>query len=256
MKYLVLIACLVCFQANCQSYTVIHTIGKIYDSSTEKYLAKGMKVSEKSNLKFETDGARAAVLSSSRGRFVIQKNKNSTSTSDAIYALTSVISPVRGRLSTRSGSINNTLDFEKHFNEGPVALVGKSYRTSVSSTSYPMTENQFFYVQYQFKDETINKKLSNNEENMIIDIPSFYSIDDAAIDPEMAKNFKLYYYDATNGTSSLITDMQLVFVSDDTLGSLLKEFKEEEKSAILEIINNLYGRCSEEQFEDAIQSIR
>ena len=94
-----------------QSYTVIHSIGKILDTKSGKYLSKGTKIDESASLMFETKGAKAAVLSSSRGRFVIQENAVSQSKSDIVYTLSSVISPARGRLSTRAGGINNKLDF-------------------------------------------------------------------------------------------------------------------------------------------------
>ena len=241
--------------AQSQSYTVIHTIGKIYDATSGKYLAKGVKIAENANLKFETESARAAVLSSSRGRFVIQKSKTSTAQSDAIYALSSVISPVRGRLSTRSGSINNALDFKKKFDEGAVALLGNTFRTSVSQASFPMSESMFFYAQYMYKGETINKKLSSEDEDLIIDVNSFYSIDGSSIDHTLVKDMKLYYFKAEDQSSTFITNMDFTVVSDDALKSLLDQFTEEKETVVLELINSLYGKCTQEQLQEAIASL-
>lgn len=246
---------LIAFQGQSQSYTVIHTIGKIYDTQSGTYLSKGSKVSENATLKFETDGAKAAVLSSSRGRFVIQQNGTSSSQSDAAYVLTSVISPVRGRLSTRAGSINNTLDFQKHFNEGSIALLGRSYRVTVSSTGFPMTESRFFYVQYEYEGETINKKLSSDEDNLVINLNNFFSIDGNAIDPSAISDARLHYYDASKGSSKFITDMDITYVSDEILRSMLDQFEEDKETAVLEIINSMYGKCSEDQLKEAISQL-
>ncbi len=242
-------------QAPSQSYTVIHVIGKIYDSNSGQYLSKGTKVAENANLKFETSGARAAVLSSSRGRFVIQQNNQSTTQSDALYALSSVISPVRGRLSTRSGAINNAIDFNKHFDEGPVALVGSTYSVEVSPASYPMSESKFFYAQYQFQGETINKKLSNDDQDLIIDIDGFYSIDGKRIDPSLVKDIKLFFYSVEDQTSSLISNMDLVVVPKQDLKSMLELISDNKIGAVLELINSMYGKCTEEQLNQAMTEL-
>ncbi len=242
---------MIAFESQSQSYTVIHIIGKIYDTQSGSYLAKGSKVSESANLKFETGGARAAVLGASRGRFVIQENSSSTSQSDAIYALSSVISPVRGRLSTRAGAINNALDFQKHFNESPVALVGDQYSVKVSSESYPITDQQFFFAQYQLGEENINKKLGGANGKLQIDINDFFSVDGKAIDPSKVSNVKLHYYDAGAGTSTFITDMNLSYISDEELESLTQQFPDD-NTALLEVINAMYGKCSEAQLNEAL----
>ena len=249
MRYLFILLTFAGLQAFSQSYTVIHTIGKIYDSNTGQYLTKGSKVAEDANLRFETAGAKAAVLSSSRGRFVIQQNATSSTQSDALYALTSVISPVRGRLSTRSVGINNALDLQKHFNEGSVALVGPTYQVAVSPLSYPMSDSKFFYAQYQYNGETINKKLDNDGNNLIINISNFYAIDDAPIDPTLVEGIKLFFYSVEDQTSEFITDMNLVVVSDEALTALMQD-----EEATLDLINSLYGKCSEEQLQQAIES--
>jgi len=256
MRYLATLLVLIAFQSKSQSYTVIHTIGNIYDTQSETYLSKGSKISESAELRFESKGARAAVLSSSRGRFVIQESQSTNTQSDAVYALMSVISPVRGRLSTRSGSINNILDFQKHFNEGTVALVGELYQVSISPSAFPMSESRFFYVQYQFNDETINKKLGSDEDQLVIDLSEFYSVDGNPIESSGVSDVKLLYYDAGKGTSKFITDMDITYVSDETLKSLVKEFPKNPSIPVLELINSMYGKCTEEQVNQAISAFK
>ena len=255
MKKLAIILVLIAFQGKSQSYTVIHIIGKIYDTQSGSYLTKGAKVGSAANLRFDTEGARAAVLSSEKGRFVIQENANTATQSDAVYALTSVISPVRGRLSTRAGSINNGLDFQKHFNEGTVALLGDSYLLEISPSAFPINESKFFYVQYIYEGETINKKLGSDGDNLLIDLNAFFSIDGNAIDPSLVEMPKLYYYDVSKGSSKFITDMDITFVPNETLKSLAGEFEENASGSIAEIINSLFGKCSLEQVEQALAKL-
>lgn len=233
---------------------MIHSIGKILDTKSGKYLAKGARIEESASLMFETKGARAAVLSSSRGRFVIQEASTSESKSDVVYTLTSVLSPARGKLSTRAGGINNKLDFEKYFGEDAVVLLGDSFSLKVSPTAYPMNESKFFYAQYQYKGEVINKKLASEEDKLILRTSEFFSVDGNAISTTEVSDIKLFYYDAAAQESSLLTPLKFALVSTSDLKSLSEEMEGDE-GGLLEIINSLYGKCSLAYLKDTLNSL-
>lgn len=239
-----------------QSYTVIHSIGKIYDVKNERHLTKGMKIDESAELRFDSPNARAAVLSSSRGRYIIQAASGTSAQSDLAYTLSSIITPARGKLSTRAGGINNTLDFKKHFEEGAIAVLGGSYQVKIAPAAFPMNDNQFFYLQYLYNGELINKKLSNEGEVLIFD-QSIYLIDDVPIDANQTSEMKLFYYNAAKQESELITGLVLSPVSDEELASIASNFSNDENKnqSICEWINDLYGKCSVEQVENALTAL-
>jgi hypothetical protein len=241
-----------------QTYTIIHVIGKIYDTASGAYLKSGTRLSESSQLKFETPTARAAVLSSSRGRYVIQKKGAATNQSDLSYALSSVLAPARGKLSTRAGGINNQMDFKKKFDEGTTAWLGNTYQVEVSNTSYPLDESHFFYVSYLYNGEAINKKLEGKDGIVTFD-KSFFAIDGQAIDPSMTSELTLFYYNADQEESSQITSLDFIVVSLDELRTILdglSELSDEEKNnALIEIIQSMYGKTSAKEIEAAIKSL-
>lgn len=237
MKMLSIVLFIVSIHASAQSYTVIHSLGKIQDTKSGKYLTKGTKVDESSALMFETKGARAAVLSSSRGRFIIQEQASSQNKSDIVYTLSSVISPARGRLSTRAGGINNKLDFEKFFEE-PVAILGNVFVLEVSPTAYPMDDSRFFYAQYQYNGEAINKKLTNDGTNIILEIGDFFSIDGNSIKAEEVTAINLFYYNVATQESTRLTSVVFSLVSNEDLKSIADQMKDD-SSAILEIIHSM-----------------
>lgn len=249
-KFLIPVLLIASFSVSSQTYTVIHSIGEIYDVTADRYISKGMKVSESSELRFDTPNARAAVLSSSRGRYIIQASKDNNGQSDLAYTLSSIISPVRGKLSTRAGGVNNALDFSKQFGEGPVAVVGERYEVMVSSTAYPMNDSQFFYVQYPYNGEMINKKLTGENDVLVFDA-SIYSIDGNPIDATSVGEMTLFYYNASKEESERLTSIALSWVSDEELKSIASNFddptSEESAKVIAEWINDLYGKCSVDQ---------
>lgn len=253
---LILILMLTGLIAQAQTYTIVHSIGKIYDTNSEKYLVRGMRINASAELQFQSEGARAAVLSSQRGRFVIQEQSGASSKSEISYALASVLSPARGKLSTRAGGINNKLDFEKRFGEGPVAILGNTYKVAVSSTAFPMNDDKFFYANYQYGGEAINKRLASQGDSLIIDVVSFYSVDGKSIDPMETSDVKLFYYDAGSEESTFVTNLEFAVVSDEELKSMVGHMSDvhvsERNTAVLEIINGVIGKCSEKDLESAL----
>ncbi|SMD33701.1 hypothetical protein SAMN04488029_1619 [Reichenbachiella faecimaris] len=248
MRIIVILFLIIAFQpAQAQQYTVIHVIGKIYNSQTNSYLKSGSKLSEDSKLKFETAHARAAVLSSSRGRYIIQQQSHQSNGSDLVYSLSTVLAPARGKMSTRSGGINNQMDFVKKFGESPIAIVGGKYTAAISTTSYPSDDSRFFYASYTFNGETINKKLNIENGSLVFDMSTFYAVDGITIDPNQTSAAKLFYYDSQKEESTEITSLDFVIVNDTAFAAIIKSLedlsKEEQAKSMQEIIVSLYGSC-------------
>lgn len=254
---LVLLALLLAFQsAHAQQYTVIHVIGKIYDRQSNSYLKPGSKVGEDSKLKFESPNARAAALSTSRGRYVIQQENVQNGNSDLAYTLSAVLAPARGKMSTRAGGINNQLDFVKKFGEGPIAIVGGRYAAAVSPTSYPSDDQRFFYASYEYQGETINKKLEVFDDELVFEAITFYAVDGQAIDPNQTSNAKLFYFDSNIEESTEITDLQFVVVSHSDLMTIKNSIgytgEGEQAENIQAVISSLYGACDLAQIKTAL----
>ncbi|UXX79721.1 hypothetical protein N7E81_01170 [Reichenbachiella carrageenanivorans] len=257
---LIIILLILAFQsAQAQQYTIIHVIGKIYDNQTQTYLKSGTKLTDDSKLKFETPHARAAALSNTRGRYVIQHQTTQAERSDLAYTLSTVLAPARGKMSTRSGSINNQMDFVKKFGEGPLAIVGGRLATAISPTAYPTDDTHFFYASFLFNNEAINKKLDVIDNQLVFDIKSFYTIDGITIDPKQTSETTLYYYDSNKEESIAITSLDFEVVSDDELSHIAKAMGElnntEQVNAIREIVTALYGACQADQIKAAIQNL-
>lgn len=256
MKTIVFVLLLVSGQAMAQSYTAIHVLGKIYLPDRQEYLSRGTKIDESERLEFQSADAKAAMLSSSRGRYVIQPGPKAEATDNLSFALSSVITPVKGQMSTRAGGINNALDFEKQLGDAPVAWLTDELSFEVSSSAYPMNDDRFFYLSYTYRGEAINKKLSNDGQSLKFIKSEIYKVDDVPISPEDITGMELYYYDAVKGEAQLVTAPQLVSISTDELLALQASVGagsgEDSASALLEFINSLYGKCTAEALAGAL----
>lgn len=133
-----------------------------------------------------------------------------------------------------------------------VAILGDSFSVKVSSTSYPMDDNKFFYVQYQYQGEAINKKLANKEDNLIISVDEFFAIDGKAIPSEEVSDIKLFYYNAESQESMMMTSVIFSVVSNEDLKSISEQM-EGDMDGMLEVINSLYGKCFQPYLEEALK---
>ena len=261
MKRYLLILVVACgmVQAHSQSYSVIHVLGKIYDTRTKMYLRPGVTLDGSASLKLETPDAKAAVLSPSKGRFILQRSGPAMGQHDLVYTLSALITPVKGRLSTRSGAIAGDVDLVKKFSEGPSAFIGDRYMVTVSPVAFPMNETRYFYATFLYRSERINKRLYNRGDTLIFDRSSFFSVDGKPVDPSETSDHELIYMEEDLGNTSSWKGPDFVVVSDTDLSQLadgVKMLKGQERiDAVQELISSLYGAVTEEEVRTALKRL-
>lgn len=244
-----------------QDYTAIHVIGKIYMPEQNAYMKRGDKISESAQLQFQSEDAKAAMLSSSKGRYVIQKNQvASDNDNNLTFALKSLITPAKGQMSTRAAGINNKLNFQKSLGETPVAWLSPEYAVEVSSAAYPMNDDTFFYASYSYKGEPINKLLDFKDNTILFSKETLFSIDDKAIDPAQVSALELYYYDAIKEEADFITNLNFQLVDKAEVAALLEAIPaeivgDERVQMLYDYLNSLYGKCSMAEVTAAINSL-
>ncbi len=243
LKYLLLFqALLFSSQISAQEYVVIHVKGIIKLASNNKTLTRGQKISPDEILKFGDSKSIAAVLDPDKGRFILKPKQENSNSNDLEYALKSIIKPMRGRMSTRSGGINNALDFKKFFGK-EFAFVGDRLAINVSSSAYPMNEKNFFYIQYRYMDELVNKKLSNDKDTLIIIKNELLSIDGLPINPQTPEEYRLFYYNSLNQKSSFLCPINFKYLELNFLKEIVSIIKTNKAEDIYIFLDELYDRC-------------
>ncbi|MGB3464023.1 MAG: hypothetical protein WBA74_02080, partial [Cyclobacteriaceae bacterium] len=237
--------CLVWQTGIAQNYTIIHVKGdmKLADGTS---LKRGTRLSEESQIIFGSDNAAAAAISSSRGRFIIKKGGNAENKNDTFYLLKAVLSPVKGRMSTRSGKLNNLIALKKFFGEEPLAFLGDKEYVAVSEEAFPQGYQHFFFLRYQYKGEAVNKKLLSDKQTMIWDKNDIFSVDGEKILPEETSDHTLYYL-GEGGKPVLVSTVNFTFVPETDVNTIISEiqtdanFNEEEKIKLaVDLFTELY----------------
>jgi hypothetical protein len=116
-------------------YQVVFVQGKILNQSKNQMLARGTKVSVRDKVVFKSKDAKAVVISSTRGRFILDSKKAKGNGSELIAFVNEVVSPLKtnSKLSTRAGAnekgitnLGNHFGTDKNY-VTTFAILGDSY---------------------------------------------------------------------------------------------------------------------------------
>lgn len=220
------------------TYKVIKVNGQILYVKTGSSMKMGDVFAPTTSLKFKTNESRAAIISKIKGRFIL----TSGSSGDKSNLL-----PAMNNISSRAGALLNVIDLRNHF-QGKYVVLNKM-KLKIGEDAFPMDENHFFYLQFEYNGETIRKKLPVEEGKMVLSKKEIYKVDDQPITGEISE-MTLYYRDSEKKTSTKISMFNPVFPDmstlKDELNIIISEYsdkeKDKKKSEITSYINEFYGK--------------
>lgn len=220
-------------------YKVIKVDGKIILEKTKEDLKKGDIFLAGMALSFKTPQSRAAVISSLKGRFVLSASEKGQTK----------ILPAANNISSRAGALINLIDLQNHFS-GKYLVIGEM-QLELGKEAFPLDENNFFYLSYEYNGETIRKKLKSEDNHLVLNKEEIYKVDGKAI-PYEEKDMTLYY--RSNNESKKINNFTPVFpdLSDlkDEIAIILSEFEgKDDETKIKEVtsyLNEFYGSPQKE----------
>ena len=215
-------------------YKVINVQGNILYVQTGNEMKRGDTYLEGTTLNFETKDSRAAIMNKSVGRMVLTGNDKGKIR----------ILPAQNNISSRSGALLNLIDLKSHFS-GRYLILDKT-EVEISSPDYKMDDQNFFYIRYDFMDESIPKRLDNDGNKLILDKNQIFKIDGEPI-PTFETEMTLYY--SKEGNNTKISKFTPVFPDLEALKEELTlmfsvfEFKDEEAkyNEVKAHLNEFYG---------------
>jgi len=217
------------------SYKVIKVDGKITYVKSGVNLATGDNFKSSEKLTFDTDDSRAAVISKLKGRFVLTPSAKGGKAANLLPAMSNV--------STRGGAMINAMDLKNHFSENYLLL--DELELKVNSDSYPMNNNNFFYLQYELNGEVIPKKLKHTGDVLEFTASDIFTVDGKQLPIPLKTDMSIYYRDNINKVSKKISSFTLVVPNTENLkqelGIIVSELKDDSKeNSTKEITSYLY----------------
>ena len=214
-------------------YKVIKVNGSILYVRTGSSMAQGDIFAESEDLDFATPNSRAAVINPEKGRFVLTAGPVGQ-----VAKANSNFLPAMSNISTRGGALNSLSDIQNQFS-GSVAILYKA-SWHINPYQFPMNEDTFFYLQYLFNGERINKKLLFRDNNLVFDRADILKVDDNPIETPDTPNTILYYY--RRDGAQYISAFEMVFPDlADLAGEAGIILEESGEAPYNQIVNELSG---------------
>lgn len=234
------------------TYKVIKVTGEIEIVKTGQDLTTGLEFSENEKLDFKSRTSKAAVINSKKGRMILTYNENSPNKSNYL--------PPMGNVSTRGGIITNIIDLKNHF-KGELVLL-EQIVLDLPLEDFSMDEHNFFYFQYEFEGEEINKRLASDSIKLIINKKELFTIDGEVVDPPNVVTIRMYYYNEKQ-ESNYIGEFVLILPELETLQKEIKvlldemegKSKEEKVTEVNAFIIDFYGRVDLEDVNNWMKRV-
>jgi hypothetical protein len=167
-----------------EKYKVIKVNGQIIVKKSGKSLTQGDELFSSTPLDFKTSDSHAAVISPSKGRYVIKAPGTDGKTN---------MIPGMNHVSSRGGALLNLIDLQNHF-AGDYVILDKT-KLKISKEAFPMVDKvSFFFVEYMYKGEKISKRLDFNGDTLMLDRKSIFVIDQKPIEVPANVEMELKYY--------------------------------------------------------------
>jgi hypothetical protein len=179
-------------------FKVIKVNGQILFVKTGTNLKIGDDFTYGTPLKFISNYSKAAIVNPKIGRYILQPTSKGKVK----------ILPATTNVTSRSGALINLIDLKNHFKGRYLILGGE--KLQIGKEAYPMDENHFFYLKFKMGDEFIAKKLNHENNKLILNKESIFSIDGKSI-PATEKEMSIYYRDESKKKSYKINTFTPVF---------------------------------------------
>ena len=190
------------------TFKVIKVSGEILYKRTSKNMMQGDQFSENEELVFKTSESRAAVISVQKGRFILAPGFDKNKLSGKANLL-----PPASNISSRDGALLNVVDLQAYFS-GKLVILEKE-KIQVGKDNFPLTDENFFFLQFNYREETINKKLKAEQDQIVFDRKEILSIDGKAFESDFLE-CTLNYMNKNNQIQE-ISQFTLYLPSSDNL---------------------------------------
>ncbi len=238
-----------------QDYYVLQVKGIVKKVKTGALIKTKDVVKADDQLTFSSPSDAVAVVSPKSGRFILKPGK-STKSNELMSYVKDALSPASTRLSTRSGGLNNMLDLRALFSQPILLLPELHYK--VNGQNFPISQKTFFFIQYQYKGELINKQLKINPDSLlIINRSDLFKIDGKSVNESEIKTPVLHYYSDKGSVlispiSFTLADLTAVKTEVDVLVEALGTSEKDSskiQNEILDYLSEHYGKVDSDNLK-------
>ncbi len=243
---------LLCFiSLKAQDYRTIRVNGTIVIERNNIPLQTGTTFEEEDDLLFKTPNSIATVINSEKGRFVLRPDDT-----DLAYARAN-FTPAMSNISSRSGAFMTALDIKNHIS-GDYVFFDEMFLI-INKDVFPMNEDKFFFLRYNYEGEKVNKMLSFNQDSLFINTSEVFTVDDKKINYELVEEIELWYMERDEGNKiTMLSSFNPVVINNEELKNELSIIfdvyadrpEEKRRQEAFSFVQEFYGTSNQENFDN------
>lgn len=273
MKYVffifsLLVSVVLVGQNSNESFNVIRVNGNIFNVTESADLQQGNSFRGEDEMKF-MQKSYAYVISDLSQKFMLRTPSIESADADIFSNADMALTPIRsrGQLSTR-GAVSETgvKDFKTYLGNDNFSVIGSNLEIAMDSNRYPLNNEEFIVFYYKIAGEEVSKKVAFDQQVLRFEKDKLKESKGIVLASDTLSSLSVYSYNTLTKESSLITEINLCFLSSDELKSeldvivpiLKKQMMpvNEMKSYLKEYIIDIYGNMDETQLESFIANIK
>ena len=217
-KYIVFLLLVFCVRITYaqDTFTVIKVSGNIIIERTGSQLGIGTSFSQNENLVFKVPDSRAAVINPQRGRFLLtSQNSVEFRSSKSNYL------PSAAKISTRAVGFGTRTSDLKNNLEGSFVILDEN-KLVIDTIVYPMASRKYFFIKYDYNNNTINKKLAFTKDTLIIKRNELLTVGGTVIPKPQINQMQLIYFKEGENGSTAVASFTPVFPDPDVFKKEIK----------------------------------
>jgi hypothetical protein len=254
-------------------YFVAHLKGQIIHSATGKPLKVGDVVSSADAIVFASPEAKAIVMHTQKGRWLLDGKKATKNDSGEFLSFVKdVLMPGATdiRLSTRGG-LNYDLDYRKvqdfkgFFGEGRYVFIGDELKIGTDLTRFPVGATHSFVYSYTANGASVKNRLGVEGSNVVFNKQKLYRARGVEINPQTVEKAELVYFNESTKEETKLTTFQPIFVDEKTLVLEIKSVAgflnsnnvmeaDKIKNELFDFVLEVYGPINRNVFNDWLAS--
>ena len=236
-----------------KTFQVIKVRGKVQNVTKNDLLIVKKHFSSEDKLRFSSQEDRLAVIDEALRTYIVKPHRNLSN-----YDL----EPIRAKYNTRPGEILTYIAFVKYLEGKDFLILSDQVKLKIEAPDLQLDEKHFFYIRYklQGQESPVNKKLSSEDNQIIISKSALFQVDGQTISPESASDFELFYYNSAESKSLKINNLSLVFpdktILKEEVDVIIASFgddlenREELRKAIENYLMEVYGVPEKENLDE------
>ena len=230
-------------------YYVLKTEGEIRSASQDRFILLGDTLTQMDEILFSTEKDIVFLLGDDLNRYIIkpESGNNKSVVKDILADRTEVIH--------RPEDIKSAVDMRYYF-RGKHLFLGSETEVKICD-EYPITAENYFILSYTYDGFTVNKKVPNTQDGLIMRYEDIYSMDGELIDFSKIEECRLSYYKSTRGEIIEIGRFLPVFPANSRVRSEIELIRkvyqnspeQEMMSTVACYLVDAYGKLVEADFK-------